>query len=368
MPWQCQKCKKTVLDDHNTCPTCAKPKTAWTIVGDQTRALVVAARKFTCMRGKETSPPSAGSSYDKATWEQSLDASVLPKAKVQELANNNQLPAPHDVVQVRVTPRKHKNWRITLTPKLSSGKIQDQTFDLKGASVTPEGYFDARFLFVHGKEDVSRVQLRGLQIVDVGQEDGAGFAATVDVVAVKKKRQSLKLKAGEIGAALKVHLLDEKGGNAAGEKYRVTLPGGKVVEDKLDPDGSAEIACASGDCQLEFPDLIDSWEPVNPKGQAVHASPAPATRRTVRGGATVHRFRRASVTRLTVKVAYPLRTRSPGSDLAVLKNTRYDLHFGRSETAGAAYRKKYLDQRVPSSGEITIVLPNGVTTAELVVR
>ena len=45
MPWECAECKTEVPDDGPVCPSCASPKTSWTMVGDKTRTFVVSRKR-----------------------------------------------------------------------------------------------------------------------------------------------------------------------------------------------------------------------------------------------------------------------------------------------------------------------------------
>src|SRR5690606_19716598 len=51
----------------------------------------------------------------------------------------------------------------------------------------PDGSFDVVFLCVYGPEDLSGVALEGISLVDVSDATERGYAAEVEVAAVKKR-------------------------------------------------------------------------------------------------------------------------------------------------------------------------------------
>lgn len=63
---------------------------------------------------------------------------------------------------------------------------------------------------------------------------------------------------------IEIELVDEEDQPVPGEKYRITLPDGKVAEGTLDEKGFARVdAIVPGTCQITFPNLDkDAWEPV----------------------------------------------------------------------------------------------------------
>ena len=63
---------------------------------------------------------------------------------------------------------------------------------------------------------------------------------------------------------IEIELVDEEDNPVPGEKYKVTLPDGKVAQGTLDEKGFAHIGGIDpGTCQITFPDLDkDAWEKI----------------------------------------------------------------------------------------------------------
>ena len=63
---------------------------------------------------------------------------------------------------------------------------------------------------------------------------------------------------------IEIELVDEEDNPVPGEKYKITLPDGKVAQGTLDEKGFAHIGgIESGTCQVTFPNLDkDAWEPI----------------------------------------------------------------------------------------------------------
>lgn len=63
---------------------------------------------------------------------------------------------------------------------------------------------------------------------------------------------------------IEIELVDENDEPVPGEKYRITLPDGRVAEGTLDVNGFARISgIAPGTCQITFPNLDkDAWEKI----------------------------------------------------------------------------------------------------------
>lgn len=60
---------------------------------------------------------------------------------------------------------------------------------------------------------------------------------------------------------IEVQLLDELDQPVAGEKYAITLPGGRVIEGRLNDEGLVRLeGIPAGVCQVTFPKLDqDAW-------------------------------------------------------------------------------------------------------------
>jgi type VI secretion system secreted protein VgrG len=63
---------------------------------------------------------------------------------------------------------------------------------------------------------------------------------------------------------IEIELVDENDEPVPGERYRITLPDGKVAEGTLDEKGFARVAGIDpGTCQITFPRLDkDAWEKI----------------------------------------------------------------------------------------------------------
>jgi type VI secretion system secreted protein VgrG len=63
---------------------------------------------------------------------------------------------------------------------------------------------------------------------------------------------------------IEIELVDEEDNPVPGEKYKVTLPNGKVAQGTLDSKGFAHIGGIDpGTCQITFPNLDkDAWEKI----------------------------------------------------------------------------------------------------------
>ncbi len=63
---------------------------------------------------------------------------------------------------------------------------------------------------------------------------------------------------------IEIELVDESDEPVAGEKYRITVPDGRVASGTLDGNGFARVdGIDPGTCQITFPDLDkDAWEKI----------------------------------------------------------------------------------------------------------
>ncbi len=85
MPWDCQRCNLTVTDDLAACPTCASPKSNWTMQADRTRNFVVSRLKVEAWRGAGDEQAKARAPLP-APAERTDHIVVLAKAEVRALA------------------------------------------------------------------------------------------------------------------------------------------------------------------------------------------------------------------------------------------------------------------------------------------
>jgi hypothetical protein len=56
VPWTCGACGVEAERDETECPSCAAPKTSWTMVRQQTRTFVLAVKRFEVLRGADKAP------------------------------------------------------------------------------------------------------------------------------------------------------------------------------------------------------------------------------------------------------------------------------------------------------------------------
>ena len=70
---------------------------------------------------------------------------------------------------------------------------------------------------------------------------------------------------------IEIELLDDRNEPIPGEKYRITVPDGRVAEGTLDEKGCARLeGFEPGECKVSFPDLDkDVWDFVEAKGPKV---------------------------------------------------------------------------------------------------
>jgi hypothetical protein len=200
MPWHCGECGADVLrDDPPVCPGCGTPKTSWTVVEDQTRTLRVAAtRKFEVLTGAEPDEVA----YDQATWAPTEVARALPRAKARSLAARGRLPAPRDVLVVRVTakgPRSARDVHLTVVPDARREREVDVPApEAEGDKV------DVRLVAVFGDpaEGEPPLALPGLAVVDVSDATDPGLAPTLEVAAAGKPARTVRLEAAPRTVAL----------------------------------------------------------------------------------------------------------------------------------------------------------------------
>lgn len=198
MPWVCN-CGTEVDHDDAPCPSCAMTKSSWTMYQDRTRSLVISDKRFVLLRGTGADPvaPKHASYAPKAVTVETQRARVLDKAAANALAKKKLLPAPEDVLFVRLFPRGTKELGVTLTPMFETEEQKAlPPFEPHDPKLV-DNAVDVRFLFVHGPPDVPlESKFEGVHVVDVSEQgaDGAWtFAPAVEVAALKKPARSLPI-------------------------------------------------------------------------------------------------------------------------------------------------------------------------------
>ena len=147
MPWQCKSCDTQVPhDDALTCPTCGQAKDAWTLVADKTRTFSLPSKrkKFLCMRSESGGSPTTPEAYDAVSWAKTKVVSALSKRSARALAASGQLPAPFDLLQVRLYPGKHKDKTLRLTPLYEKAALEEVSVPQPLAMANEEGFFASR--------------------------------------------------------------------------------------------------------------------------------------------------------------------------------------------------------------------------------
>ena len=235
MPWTCQACSTDVEADDTVCPHCEAPKTSWTMVAETTRTLkVTPGRRFKLMRGEGTEP------VDPDNPDQAEDAlSVTKVARVierdvaQQIASEGKLPAPCDVLSVRLFPNGYEDLSLTLT--VEYGADEDGTLEFPDAREASEDEavesLDLRFLFVCGGSapDGESLQFEGLEVVDLSEDTPEGYAPGVGFAALGKRPKALPVKPAESSARRLCLNLTGPGGAPplAKQDYVISFDGGE---------------------------------------------------------------------------------------------------------------------------------------------
>ncbi len=199
MPWQCRSCQAHVADDvTQECPACAARKEAWTLQDARTRELVITKKKFECLRAAEPGARAAGAApYAGVSWAKAEAAPALPKETARRLIAEGQVPAPKDVLCVRVHPTASDERAADVTP-LFEGEhwLSGRLFANDGPPRAEP--FDLHVALVYGGEHEEALDLRadGVHFVEVTDAVAPeGFAPSVEVQAVKRPKKTLPLEA-----------------------------------------------------------------------------------------------------------------------------------------------------------------------------
>ena len=165
------------------------------MVADQTRTFAVTrSKKVEYLKGEGDDPcPQEEPPYPEVTCVGTEEAVALPKSIARRLAKNEQLPAPEQVLFLRLKPpKKGGDLTVTLTPEYETREVSELSFPQEGEPELSEaGTLDVRFLFVFGGgEDVT---LPGVHVVDISEESDQGFAPQVGVKALVRKRKVLPI-------------------------------------------------------------------------------------------------------------------------------------------------------------------------------
>lgn len=158
MPWTCKSCQIEVPLDDVPCPTCAAPKTAWTMLKDHTRVMVLSAKKkVQLLRGSSYRALEAGDPlHDQDEWVKTEEISAVPKASARAWLAAGRLPPSAQLVLVRLRP-SGKSATIELSLDFDEQPMQELEVPVDaGASEV----VDVPFLFVYEAPGDLRVRLR----------------------------------------------------------------------------------------------------------------------------------------------------------------------------------------------------------------
>lgn len=241
MPWECGDCRTLVQADDDACPSCAAPKTSWTMVRDATRTFVLGGKRFEVLRGasSETWPP-GDPRHEAEALAAAQVAPVLTRAAAAAVAARGHLPAARDLLRVRLHPKGHTDLTVTLGVNYEGLEADDRALSPPDEPAPrADGAVDVLVLLVFGDGhgDVPDPSFPGVHVVDVGEEGAArGFAPAVEVSALGKPPRELPTEAVGGRAWLSARFVDRAGrAPYAGRALRVegreamTGPDGEVV-------------------------------------------------------------------------------------------------------------------------------------------
>ncbi len=209
MPWQCKQCATDVTDDvTSTCPSCGTAKTAWTLVQDRTRTMVVTTRrKLEPMRSDDAAARTPRAApYDAAPWALTDVVAAMPKGRARALLAQGLLPAPADLLTVRA-PTKAGGATVRVTVLPEAARARD--VDLAASAPGGDGFVDARVLPVFGAldDDVGDIVVPGVLTLDVSDETDRGHAPTLEVSIAGKSPRRVRVEAPGIVRVLLTGLL-----------------------------------------------------------------------------------------------------------------------------------------------------------------
>lgn len=196
MPWECTApdCGTVVPTDTQSCPTCGFEKTAWTLEVEKTRQIVLGRRKkLECRRGA-VSATSASSplAHLGVAWRKTDSASVTLKSVARELYRAGRLPAPADLLCVRMFPKASlKSWELELSLEFEQRAVEERAlqFERSPEELGPEGYFAAWFLCVYGEGPVD-FEFPHIHVLDVSEATPLGHAPLLGVRGLRQSKAS----------------------------------------------------------------------------------------------------------------------------------------------------------------------------------
>jgi hypothetical protein len=187
MSWDCKSCGAAgVSDNLNTCPECARVKTAWTLVVDRTRTLTISRKKFVLQRGDGSR--SGPASESPVTLYAAEKITVFTKQELRALADQGHVPASAYVVFVTLYPRQTTDLTVELAV-LYENQASEQLSFPDAATPGGEDVHYAQFVFAYGDGDLEGIEFPDMTVVDLSELDG--FAPSVEFSALGKKEQEL---------------------------------------------------------------------------------------------------------------------------------------------------------------------------------
>lgn len=245
-------------DEQKACPACGREKASWTLRTDQTRTLTVALPKarLECRRGEAHATTPARSAHGVA-WRATEEVSSLPKDEARRLAARRLLPAPRDLLDVRVAPPPGEpTFSVTVTIAFEGRPLEERTFELerREEDLDEQGRLSLRFLCVHGEGGLDGIAFPWVHVLDVTEDSPAGHAPAIEVGGVRARKplplQVVAATPAPIGpaevatATWTARLFDEAGRPLPGVDLPFVVGGVEQVV-RTDPQGAARLATAA---------------------------------------------------------------------------------------------------------------------------
>jgi hypothetical protein len=201
VPWDCQACKTTIATDEEiVCPKCGTGKNAWTLVANKTRTFAVTARvkaKYYRATGDKVLKKDEAD-YPSFPLEEVSEAFSVEKDAIRQLAHYDHVPAPDQILVVRLWPKKTGEIEVGLTPEFETKELAEETFPVERPAEEYET-IDVRFLLVHGEGDLTEEEKQIPTVdgvIDVTDAVASGHAPTLGVRALTRKRKPLPICSG----------------------------------------------------------------------------------------------------------------------------------------------------------------------------
>ncbi len=192
MPWSCTSCGTAVArDDVSECPTCKTAKQSWTMIEDQTRAMVVARKAFALLAGDLDEPVTPDDPrLATVALAPATHAVAVPKAEVLQLAADGLLAAPADVLHVEL--RRGATRDLTVRLEVLYAGQPSQELELPRQHAGEPDPVVVQLLLVYGDEGLDGLEALGeARLVDIGEDLEPGYAPAIEVSALGRPAQTL---------------------------------------------------------------------------------------------------------------------------------------------------------------------------------